>query len=67
MANIYVSRHRASDMKHERCLKKAGNVVLAALLALVAFCYWAFHRIERGDAPGFVSDGLLLLLCIFVV
>jgi hypothetical protein len=38
-------------------MKKAGYVVLAALLALVAFCYWISHRIERGDAPAFLSDG----------
>ena len=38
-------------------MKKAGYVVLAALLALVAFCYWVSHRIERGDAPAFLSDG----------
>ena len=44
-------------MKHERGMKKAGYAVLAGLLALVAFCYWAFHRIERGDAPRFLSDG----------
>ena len=44
-------------MKHERGMKKAGYVVLAALLVLVAFCYWVSHRIKRGDAPEFLSDG----------
>jgi len=38
-------------------MKKAGYIVLALLLALVAFCYWVSHRIERGDAPAFLSDG----------
>ncbi len=38
-------------------MKKAGYVVLAALLALVGFCYWVSRRIERGDAPAFLSDG----------
>ena len=44
-------------MEHERGMKKAGYVVLVALLALVAFCYWVSHRIERRDAPAFLSDG----------
>jgi hypothetical protein len=47
----------ALAMKHERGMKKAGYVVLAALLSLVAFCYWISHRIERGETPAFLSEG----------
>ena len=44
-------------MKCERGIKKAGYLTLAALLALVAFCYWVSRHIERGDAPAFLSEG----------
>lgn len=44
-------------MKHERGIKNAGYVTLAALLALVAFSYWVSRRIERGETPAFLSEG----------
>jgi hypothetical protein len=52
-----VSRRLALTMKHERAIKKAGYVTLAALLALVAFSFWVSHRIERGETPAFLSEG----------
>jgi hypothetical protein len=45
-------------MKHERAIKKAGYITLAALLALIIGCFWISRRIENGDAPGFLSDGV---------
>ncbi len=43
-------------MKHERTIKRIGFVILAALLVLMGFCFWVAQRIERGDAPAFLSD-----------
>jgi hypothetical protein len=57
-----VSRRLALTMKHERAIKKAGYVTLAALLALVAFSYWVSHRIECGETPAFLSEGLRKVL-----
>jgi hypothetical protein len=48
----YASAH---SMKGERSIKKAGYIILAALLALIFWCYWVAHHIDHGDAPPFLS------------
>ena len=49
-------------MNDDRAIKKAGYVTLAALLGLIAFCYWFSHRIERGETPAFLSEGAASLV-----
>ena len=43
-------------MKSEKSAQKIGYIVLAALLALIFWCYWVARQIERGGAPSFLSD-----------
>jgi uncharacterized membrane protein len=56
-------------VKCEKNIKKAGYIVIIALLALIFWCYWVWHQIERGDAPSFLSDkgvNVVLYICALI-
>jgi hypothetical protein len=53
-------------MKSEKNIKRAAYVAIIALLAVVFWCYWVWHRIEQGETQVFYPDvavSVLLVVC----